>query len=234
MADNGNGKNQGGREIILALIGLVSAVGVAAISHLREIGEFFGFKPSQFSASPSPSPTQLPTNSSSPSPTETPVIAPPFPKTGPLSSPPTTNVFPPALNSKPISVKVKAEEGCTDLDIGLVSGGAVSFEADGYAKYGYEGEPVNDSPMTNPEGGRFLDGKQLSPKFAKESSIFMPTEPVGSLVARIGADPFFKIGRSKSIQVSKGEKLSLCYNDASDGLGNNSGSYTVKIQIKNN
>ena len=116
-----------------------------------------------------------------------------------------------------------------DTDLNLFHGETVSIIAAGRAHYGFEGAaPCVGTPVTDPNGVRYLNGTTCPPKI--DPLAFLPTAPIGKLLAQVGNGPWFSVGTHLEFQPSTGGHLRLLYNDAT--WSDNSGSYHVDIGIR--
>jgi len=136
-------------------------------------------------------------------------------------------------------IVVPATAECVDTNLRVRRGQRVFFSAIGTATYGFEGPPVDDSPVTNPDGQRFLpyvpsatgarrpiDG--LFPIGRKRDPFALVPGPIGLLVGRVTRDGKpFPIGASGVVAMPGTGKLQLCYNDVPGAHGDNSGAYRV-------
>lgn len=125
-------------------------------------------------------------------------------------------------------IYVSALNDCVDSGINISRGELLRFSATGQARYGYEGEPINDSPITDANGNRLVNGNNIGKKI--DPSAQMPNQPIGTLIGRIGRNGnLFAIGSSNQLMMRESGRLFLCYNDVPDMFGNNGGGYTVSI-----
>ena len=125
-------------------------------------------------------------------------------------------------------IYVSALNDCVDSGINILRGELLRFSATGQARYGYEGEPINDSPITDANGNRLVNGNNIGKKI--DPSAQMPNQPIGTLIGRIGRNGnLFAIGSSNQLMMRESGRLFLCYNDVPDMFGNNGGGYTVSI-----
>lgn len=125
-------------------------------------------------------------------------------------------------------IYVSALSDCVNSGINISSGELLRFSATGQARYGYEGEPINDSPITDANGNRLVNGNNIGKKI--DPSAQMPNQPIGTLLGRIGrSGNFFAIGSSNQLIMQESGRLFLCYNDVPDMFGDNGSGYTVSI-----
>ncbi len=125
------------------------------------------------------------------------------------------------------TVTVTASGGCVNSGINVSQGDSIQFSAIGQASYGYEGEPVNSSPKTNPDGDRFVNSVNIGKK--NDPNAIYPG-PIGALVGKIGpGGEYFLIGAGNQLSMKQSGTLFLCYNDIDGGFENNSGAYKVTI-----
>jgi hypothetical protein len=84
------------------------------------------------------------------------------------------------------------------------------------------------NPQTDPDGRRYLDGKQCASK--TDPNATLSSRPVGFLIGRIGSGPWFAVGSDYSETVSRDGRLFLLYNEAfwNDDLG----TYSVTIAVR--
>ncbi len=128
-----------------------------------------------------------------------------------------------------ITIKLPAINGCVDSGIDVSIGQSIQFSAIGQASYGYEGQPVNSTPLTNPDGDRFVNGINIGKK--NDPNALYPG-PIGSLVGRVGlTGNYFFIGSGNQLSMTTSGRLTICYNDINGGFNNNSGTYTVTIYL---
>ena len=132
-----------------------------------------------------------------------------------------------AIAASEMSVVVPANSICTDSGIDVRASEAINFQASGFASYGYEGSPVNDTPQTNADGNRYSHGERI-PK--KDDSNAIYPRAIGSLVGKVGTNGnYFYIGSTNRIKFSRSGRLFLCYNDVQGQFGNNTGAYRVTL-----
>lgn len=124
------------------------------------------------------------------------------------------------------TVKVSASQPCTNTRIQVRRGESIQFSAIGEASYGYEGSPVNSEPLTNPDGDRFVNGRNIGKKI--DPNALLPGA-IGALIARVNNSDYFLVGSGNQISMPRNGTLYLCYNDVKDGYASNTGSYTVSI-----
>jgi len=127
------------------------------------------------------------------------------------------------------SFSVEALDGCTNTSLTVNSGESLSFSAQGSASFGIQDGFKSD---VDPSGHfRYIGSSTLPPDNVKyDSTALDGNSPVGSLLGKIGANgPVFFIGKSKSYRANQNGILFLCFNDNSQYLADNSGSYSVII-----
>ena len=132
-----------------------------------------------------------------------------------------------AIAASEMSVVVPANSICTDSGIDVRASEAINFQASGFASYGYEGSPVNNTPQTDADGNRYSHSERI-PK--KDDSNAIYPKAIGSLVGKVGTNGnYFYIGSTNRIKFSRSGRLFLCYNDVQGQFGNNTGAYRVTL-----
>lgn len=125
------------------------------------------------------------------------------------------------------SIAVPAKKFCVDSGINVSRGDSLQFSASGQGSYGYEGSPVNSTPLTNPDGDRFVNGVNIGKK-DDPNAIYKGF--IGGLVGKVGANGnYFFIGSNNQLSMSQSGRLFLCYNDVPNSFNNNTGGYRVSI-----
>jgi serine/threonine protein kinase len=114
------------------------------------------------------------------------------------------------------------------------SGEAIEISATGTASYGYQGATA-DNDLTgmsgvDPDGNLVLDGAPRPRKY--DALALLPAAPVGALIARVGAGPWFLVGSTWSGNTPTGGALWLAFNDVPGSYGDNSGTYLVTARIQ--
>jgi len=138
---------------------------------------------------------------------------------------------PTIAGSNGFTFSVQAVTPPPGLDTGfdLFKGETVSITASGRAHYGFEGEATCvGTPVTDPNGVRYLNGTTCPPKI--DPLAFLPSAPIGKLLAEVGSGPWFAVGTHFEFQPSTGGHLRLLYNDAT--WSDNSGAYKVVVEIR--
>ena len=131
-----------------------------------------------------------------------------------------------ALEEK--TVRLPAVEGCVSTGVEVASGETFLFSATGQASYGYEGSPVNATPYTNPDGGRFVNGSSIGSK--DDPNAIYPGY-IGMLVGKIGENGrLFPIGSDNQVRMKVSGNLFLCYNEVKGYLNDNGGAYSVTLR----
>ena len=126
-----------------------------------------------------------------------------------------------------ITITVPARTFCVDSGINVSTGDSLQFSATGQASYGYEGSPVNSTPVTNPDGDRFVNRVNIGKK-NDTNAIYKGS--IGALVGRIGANGnYFLIGGRNQLSMGQSGRLFLCYNDVAGSFNSNTGGYKVSI-----
>jgi TIR domain len=124
-----------------------------------------------------------------------------------------------------MTVTVPANENCVNVGMNVAAKERIRFSANGIATYGPEGEPLNYTPTTNPDGDRFdLTGQRIPKK--TDPGALLPSAPVGALVGKVNNKKFF-IGTSNQFLMPEAGALFLCYNDSY--FPGNTGEYEVTI-----
>lgn len=125
------------------------------------------------------------------------------------------------------TIAVPARNFCVDSGINVSRGDSLQFSASGQGSYGYEGSPVNSTPLTNPDGDRFVNGVNIGKK-DDPNAIYKGF--IGGLVGKVGANGnYFFIGGRNQLSMGQSGRLFLCYNDVASSFNNNTGSYRVSI-----
>lgn len=125
------------------------------------------------------------------------------------------------------TIAVPAKNFCVDSGINVSRGDSLKFSASGQGSYGYEGSPVNSTPLTNPDGDRFVNGVNIGKK-DDPNAIYQGF--IGGLVGKVGANGnYFFIGSNNQLSMSQSGRLFLCYNDVANSFNNNTGGYKVSI-----
>ncbi len=125
------------------------------------------------------------------------------------------------------TIAVPAIKFCVDSGINVSRGDSLQFSASGQGSYGYEGSPVNSTPLTNPDGDRFVNGVNIGKK-DDPNAIYQGF--IGGLVGKVGANGnYFFIGSNNQLSMSQSGRLFLCYNDVANSFNNNTGGYRVSI-----
>jgi len=125
------------------------------------------------------------------------------------------------------SIAVPARNFCVDSGINVSRGDSLQFSASGQGSYGYEGSPVNSTPLTNPDGDRFVNGVNIGKK-DDPNAIYQGF--IGGLVGKVGANGnYFFIGGRNQLSMGQSGRLFLCYNDVANSFNNNTGGYKVSI-----
>lgn len=98
------------------------------------------------------------------------------------------------------------------------------------AVYGPDSGPCGGGYMTtDPDGGRYLAGHTCGSKH--DPAAVLPSAPIGALLARVGAGPWFVAGSSYSGVVSGSGRLFLLYNDDPGTYSDNGGAYSASITV---
>jgi hypothetical protein len=117
-----------------------------------------------------------------------------------------------------------------DTNVDIQAGQVVRIVAGGQAWYGNDAGPGwSGYASTDPNGQRYINGTPVGSKF--DGSAVQPYAPIGALLGRIGSGPWFFVGSAGSFTASVGGRLYLLYNDASWGYGDNSGGYSVTVDV---
>jgi hypothetical protein len=117
-----------------------------------------------------------------------------------------------------------------DTYIDIQPGQVVRIAAWGQAGYGRDAGPGwSGYPSTDPSGQRYINGTPVGSKF--DGTAVQPSAPIGALLGRIGSGPWFFVGSSGSFTASAGGRLYLLYNDATWGYADNSGGYSVNVEV---
>ncbi|TAG97202.1 MAG: hypothetical protein EAZ09_05105 [Oscillatoriales cyanobacterium] len=125
------------------------------------------------------------------------------------------------------TIAVPAKNFCVDSGINVSRGDSLQFSASGQGSYGYEGSPVNSTPLTNPDGDRFVNGVNIGKK-DDPNAIYQGF--IGGLVGKVGANGnYFFIGSNNQLSMGQSGRLFLCYNDVANSFNNNTGGYRVSI-----
>jgi hypothetical protein len=125
------------------------------------------------------------------------------------------------------TIAVPARSFCVDSGINVSRGDFLQFSASGQGSYGYEGSPVNNTPLTNPDGDRFVNGVNIGKK-DDPNAIYKGF--IGGLVGKVGANGnYFFIGSNNQLSMDQSGRLFLCYNDVANSFNNNTGGYRVSI-----
>lgn len=131
-----------------------------------------------------------------------------------------------------VTITVPATTFCVDSGINVSRGDSLQFSAMGQASYGYEGSPVNSTPVTNPDGDRFVNRVNIGKK-NDTNAIYKGS--IGALVGKVGANGnYFLIGGRNQLSMGQSGRLFLCYNDVAGSFNNNSGSYKVSLSRTSN
>lgn len=116
------------------------------------------------------------------------------------------------------TVAVRANQQWNDTGHVVRAGEMVRFTAEGQIKFG-----TGDAQVAGPDG----NAEVRSPRYP------VPAMPVGGLIARVGTSDPFPIGTNTApIRMPRAGRLFLGVND--DGLGDNSGQFTVRITRSQN
>ncbi len=135
------------------------------------------------------------------------------------------------------SFVVRANQPPPGLDTGinLAVSTHIIVEAQGKASYGFEGTAnCFGTPLTNPDGQRFLNGKRCPLKI--DPNAILPSAPIGELIASVGqpgtpsSTGWFAIGKSYEATIFTPGRLFLLYNDVPGLYGDNSGHYHVTVK----
>ncbi|MEZ2231959.1 hypothetical protein [Microcoleus sp.] len=125
------------------------------------------------------------------------------------------------------TIAVPAIKFCVDSGINVSRGDSLQFSASGQGSYGYEGSPVNSTPLTNPDGDRFVNGVNIGKK-DDPNAIYKGF--IGGLVGKVGTNGnYFFIGSNNQLSMGQSGRLFLCYNDVANSFNNNTGGYRVSI-----
>jgi len=125
------------------------------------------------------------------------------------------------------TIAVPARSFCVDSGINVSRGDSLQFSASGQGSYGYEGSPVNSTPLTNPDGDRFVNGVNIGKK-DDPNAIYKGF--IGGLVGKVGTNGnYFFIGSNNQLSMGQSGRLFLCYNDVANSFNNNTGGYRVSI-----
>ena len=133
------------------------------------------------------------------------------------------------ITQKTYTFSVNALDGCTNTNLTVTTGDSLSFGAQGSASFGIQDGFKSD---VDPSGHFKYSGSSTLPidNVKYDSTALDGNSPVGSLLGKVGLNgPVFFIGKSKSYQASQSGTLYLCFNDNSQYLSDNSGSYSVTL-----
>jgi hypothetical protein len=110
----------------------------------------------------------------------------------------------------------------------VVAGQTMRFAATGRARYGYEGAAdCVGEPQTDPDGRRSLPTGSCLPK--SDANAPVPAAPIGALIARIGAGPWFLAGRSGLVRAIATGAIFLGFND--EYAPDDAGAYVATVTI---
>jgi hypothetical protein len=126
---------------------------------------------------------------------------------------------------------VNANESCIDTGFMVSQGDSIQFLAIGQATYGFEGSPIDNTPVTNPDGDRSVNNINIGKKL--DSNNINPSAPTGSLVGKVGWNGnYFYIGSGNQLTMPASGNIILCYNDVEGNYIDNGGYYRVDIYRK--
>jgi len=113
------------------------------------------------------------------------------------------------------------------VDSGInVSRDSLKFSAIGQGNYGNEGALGNSTPLTNPDGDRFVNRANIGKK-DDPNAIYKGF--IGELVGKVGAKGnYFFIGRNQ-LSMAQSGKLFLDYNDVANSFNNNTRGDKISI-----
>lgn len=136
------------------------------------------------------------------------------------------NTFIEKVSAQDVTIYVSASRLCVNSGLNVMRGESIQFSSIGEGTYGYEGSPVNATPRTNPDGERYVNGKNIGRKNDPNAFFY---GPIGALVARVGISDYFLIGSGNQLIMPQSGVLHLCYNEVAGSGSDNSGGYEVSI-----
>jgi hypothetical protein len=152
----------------------------------------------------------------------------PRPSSPSPSSPTTTSAASP--HTAHVEIPAAAEGGVA-TGVVLKEGERLTVRATGTATYGYDARPPSCTgiPSTDPDGNRNLKGVDCGPLLNYPTRL--PSAPLGELIGKIAAGGWFPVGSEFSQVVSDGGPLTLAYNEIPGAYGDNTGHYSVEIDV---
>ena len=124
------------------------------------------------------------------------------------------------------NIFVSASRLCVNTGFNVRRGESIQFSAIGEGSYGYEGSPVNATPLTNADGERYVNGRNIGRKNDPNAFFY---GPIGALVARVGNGDYFLVGSGNQLIMPQSGVLYLCYNEVPGSGSDNRGGYEVSI-----
>jgi hypothetical protein len=136
------------------------------------------------------------------------------------------NTFIEKVSAQDATIYVSASRLCVNSGLNVRRGESIQFSAIGEGRYGYEGSPVNATPLTNPDGERYVNGRNIGRKNDPNAFFY---GPIGALVARVGNGDYFLVGSGNQLIMPQSGVLYLCYNEVAGSGSDNGGGYEVSI-----
>jgi hypothetical protein len=130
------------------------------------------------------------------------------------------------VSAQDATIYVSASRLCVNSGLNVRRGESIRFSSIGEGTYGYEGSPVNATPITNPDGDRYVNGRNIGKKNDPNALFY---GPIGALVARVGNSDYFLVGAGNQLIMPQSGVLFLCYNEALGYNSDNTGGYEVSI-----